>query len=221
MLPHDCVRGGRHCVQHRGAAAICPDTHGTEAPMVKVPHILAFDSTIPFFRQGYEFISNQCQALNTDIFETRLLLFKTTCMQGEAAARISYDNKRFQRQGAMPGRGRATLAGRTTVQNLDGTVHRNRKAMLMSSMGPDAAQQLVEMMSGQWRSQLSHWAQKDTVQLFYEASEVLCRTVCAWAGVPLSEAEVGEVTRDFMAVIDSPVGLGWRHWKGRLARSRL
>src|SRR5690606_12551913 len=189
--------------------------------MVKVPRILAFDSTIPFFRQGYEFISNQCQALNTDIFETRLLLFKATCMKGEAAARIFYDNKRFQRQGAMPGSGCATLVDRTTVQNLDGAVHRNRKAMLMSIMGPDAAQQLVEMMSDQWRSQMSHWAQKDTVQLFYEASEVLCRTVCAWAGVPLSEAEAGAVTRDFMAVIDSPVGLGWRHWKGRLARSRL
>jgi len=49
---------------------------------------------------------------------------------------------------------------------------------------------------------------------------LLCRAVCAWAGVPLPEHDVARRTRQFAAMIAAAGVAGPPHWAGRLARNR-
>lgn len=71
------------------------ETEGT------IPRDPTFDSTLAVVREGY-------RALRSDMFETRLLLQRATCIRGEEAARIFYGSENFTRVGAM---GIASLKG--------------------------------------------------------------------------------------------------------------
>ena len=54
--------------------------------MFGIPSAKGFDSTLALLRNPYGFISETCRALDTDLFETRILLQETICMTGAAAA---------------------------------------------------------------------------------------------------------------------------------------
>ena len=79
--------------------------------MRPLPRLRVPDSSLGLLTDGYGFISNRCDRLGTDAFETRLLLRRTVCLRGEAAARLVYDRDRFERAGAAPRRMRKTLLG--------------------------------------------------------------------------------------------------------------
>ncbi len=55
--------------------------------------------------------------------------------------------------------------------------------------------------------------------LFDEAENVLCRSACQWAGVPLNESEVKQRTREFSKMIDGFGGIGRRYRLAKNARS--
>ncbi len=186
----------------------------------KIPRDALPDSTLAFAMRGYTFISQRCRRYRSDLFQTRLLFQKTICMLGEEAATIFYDNDRFERKGAAPPRLQATLVGRGGVQGLDGETHRRRKEMFMSLMTPGGIERLAEMSAAQWRAYGAKWQRMREVVLLHEAREILCRAVCAWAGVPLDEAEVKRRTGELAAMIDAAGGLGLRYWRGRQARKR-
>src|SRR5215216_5272322 len=106
--------------------------------MAKNPRDKMLDSSLALMLDGYRFITKRCRRYRSDIFETRLMLQRTICMRGEEAARVFYDNDRFKRKGAAPGRLQETLLGRGGVQGLDGDAHRHRKQMFMSLMSPES-----------------------------------------------------------------------------------
>ncbi len=54
-----------------------------------------FDGTLSFFREGYAFVANRCRRYRSDAFETRLLLQRVICTQGEDAACMFYTPGRF------------------------------------------------------------------------------------------------------------------------------
>ena len=56
--------------------------------MFGIPSAKGFDSTLALLRNPYGFISETCRALDTDLFETRILLQETICMTGAAAAEV-------------------------------------------------------------------------------------------------------------------------------------
>lgn len=188
--------------------------------MRPLPRLRVPDSSLGLLTDGYDFISNRCDRLGTDAFETRLLLRRTVCLRGEAAARLVYDRDRFERAGAAPRRMRKTLLGEGGVQGLDGEAHRRRKALFLSLMTPDEIDRLAALAGAQWRAYAERWAGQDEVVLFEGAMELLCRAVCAWAGVPLPEDEVGRRTADFAAMIDGGGGLGLRYVRARIGRVR-
>ncbi|MDX1655196.1 MAG: cytochrome P450 [Candidatus Competibacteraceae bacterium] len=188
--------------------------------MPQIPRDSSPDSSLAFWREGYDFISRRCRRYDADLFEVRLLLQKTICMRGEAAARLFYDNQRFVRQGAMPAAVIKTLLGEGGVQGLDDKAHRHRKQLFMSLMTPEAIGQLAKLTARQLRTAAERWAKTDRVVLFEALHEVLTRAVCAWAAVPLAEAEVESRTRDFGAMIDAAGAVGPRLWWGRQARKR-
>lgn len=188
--------------------------------MGEIPRDQSLEGTLNLIREGYQFISNRCRRYETDVFETRLLLEKTLCMRGEEAARLFYDNDRFKRQGAAPSRVEKTLLGEGGVQGLDGDAHRRRKEMFMSLMSPDQIEDLVALLRKEWKRALGRWKHLEKVVFFYAVRRILCRAVCAWAGVPLKASEVRRRTNDLGAMIDGSGATGLRHWRGRWARGR-
>lgn len=188
--------------------------------MATIPRDRSVDSTLAFRRAGYRFISNRCERHGSDIFETRLLLERTICMRGRPAAVLFYDNERFARHGAAPKRAQKTLFGQGGVQDLDGAAHRERKAMLMSLMTPAAIRELAQIFAEQWQNHVDVWSGRNRVVLHDEIGVLLLRAVCAWAGVPLRESEVRQRRDDQRAMIEAPVLIGPRYWRGKLARVR-
>jgi fatty-acid peroxygenase len=188
--------------------------------MSNIPRDNTLDSTLAMKWDGYLFISKRCQRLQTDVFQTRLLLQPTICMLGEEAAQIFYDTHRFQRQGAAPSRMMKTLFGVGGVQGLDGEAHRHRKQMFMSLMSAENIQQLADLTQEQWQAYSKKWATMTKVSLFDEVQELLCRAVCAWAGVFLEESEVRQRTADLAAMIEASGAVGLKHWSGRWSRKR-
>lgn len=188
--------------------------------MATIPGDRSPDSTLAFIRDGYRFITNRCERYGTDIFQARLLLERTICLRGRPAAVLFYDNDRFQRHRAMPKRAQRTLLGLGGVQGLDGTAHRDRKAMLMSVMTRTGIRQLAQLFDGEWRARLPIWERSARVVLYDEVGRMLTRAVCAWAGVPLAESDVARLSTDLHAMIEVPAAVGPRYWRGRLARTR-
>jgi fatty-acid peroxygenase len=188
--------------------------------MARIPRDRLPDSTIALLREGYAFIPRRARRYRSDVFETRLALERTLCLTGVEAAQLFYADERFQRAGAAPGWLTRTLFGTGGVQGLDGEAHRHRKHLFMSLMTPDSIARLVALSADEWRLAIARWERQGRVVLFDEVEQILCRAVCAWAGVPLDESDVAHRTRQLGALIEAPGSMGLRHWQGRLARIR-
>lgn len=188
--------------------------------MPPIPRDPAFDSTLALLSEGYTFIQARCRRYQTDLFETRLALRRAICMTGEEAAHVFYEPGRFTRKQAMPLTTLLLLQDKGSVSVQDGAAHRHRKKMFMSLMSPEHIQRLTERFAEEWRAALERWASRSEVVLHRAVQAVLCRTVCAWAGVPLTEAEGRQRTREFAAMIDGAGAVGPRNWWGLLLRRR-
>ena len=188
--------------------------------MAGIPRDESLDGTLALLSNGYTFISDRCRRYGSDIFETRLMLRKAVCIMGEDAARIFYEPDRFTRKGAMPQTTLRLLQDKGSVQQLDGEAHRWRKRMFMSLMTPDAIRHLADLTDREWRARAAEWQAMDRVVLLDEVRGILCRAVCAWAGVPLSADEVGRSTREFGAMIDEAGTVGPRNLWGLMLRGR-
>jgi hypothetical protein len=67
--------------------------------MTAIPREKSLDSTLAFLADGYTFISKKCGQLQSDVFETRLMLRKVICALGEDASAMFYHPGRFTRKG--------------------------------------------------------------------------------------------------------------------------
>ena len=188
--------------------------------MTPVPRDPSPDATLALLREGYAFIPNRCRRLRTDVFETRLMLSRVICAMGEDAAAMFYHPGRFTRKRALPPTALMLLQGVGSAQLLDGEAHRHRKRMFLSLMTLERIQDLVAGFEEAWQSRLAAWAEADSVVLHDEVEQLLCGTVCHWAGVPLTEAAVAQRTAEFSAMIDGAGAIGPRNWKGLLLRPR-
>lgn len=178
------------------------------------------DSTLALLSEGYLFIPNRCRRHGSDIFATRLMFERVVCMQGAEAAEIFYGGDRFTRRGAMPQTTLKLLQDKGSVQQLDGEAHRARKRMFMSLMTPDSIRRLAGLMEEEWWDRLRRWQGAGTVVLLDEVREILCRAVCRWAGVRMSEEEAGRRTRELGAMIDNAGGVGPKSWWALMLRTR-
>lgn len=185
-----------------------------------IPREKGLDNSLTLLREGYNYIPGRRSQFRSDIFQTRLLGQQVTCIGGKEAAEVFYDNEKFRRKGAAPSRIQQSLFGKNGVQTLDGTVHKHRKELFMSLMAADRIKDLMEINNKQWEIAVNNWQEKRKLILFAETEEVMCRTACEWAGVPLWANELRQRTRDFSAMIDAFGAVGPRHWQGRMARNR-
>jgi fatty-acid peroxygenase len=180
----------------------------------------ALDSTLAILKDGYDFIWNRCQRLDSELFTTRVMGMKTVCIHGREAAELFYDESKFQRHGALPRRVVTSLFGKKAVHTLDDAAHRQRKAAFLSLMTPESLQRLSDLAAAQWRTAIARWEEMPSVVLFDEVQQVLTMAVCTWAGLPCVKAEIPKRAADLIAMVDSFGGAGPRLWKGKLARMR-
>jgi fatty-acid peroxygenase len=180
----------------------------------------ALDSTWYLLRDGYEFITKRCEALDTDYFVTRLLGKRVICLRGEEAAALFYDETRFERRRAVPRRVVTSLFGKGGVQGLDGEAHQRRKSLFLSVLSASAVQELASVTRAHFERAIVDWQARERVILFDASAEVLTRAVCEWAGVPLEAGEAPARAKDFVEMVDAFGGVGPRLWQGKLARMR-
>ena len=186
----------------------------------RIPKDPAFDGTLAVLRDGYRFILNRCRKLNSDLFQTRLLLRRAVCIHGEDAARIFYDGERFTRVGAIPPMQAKLLQDYGSVQGLDGEHHRHRKRMFTELLAADEVARLTACVAEEWIAKLPIWERQDRVILFDELQEILCRGVCGWAGISMSERDVRKRTLELGEMIEAAGSLGPRNWRAQFLRSR-
>ncbi len=84
----------------------------------------------------------------------------------------------------------STLFGHGAVHTLDRRAHRVRKDLFLFSLltGPEAVAGVVERVVSVWDEAAESWPGRPAVVLFDEASRILTRGVCEWAGIPLEYA---------------------------------
>lgn len=186
--------------------------------MRPIPRETQFDCSRALLADPYRFIGKRCRHHASDVFEARILLQSTLCLSGPRAAELFYDQGRFQRQGAAPEPLRATLFGKGTVQGLDGADHRRRKALFMAMTMPARVNDLNEAAAREWLRRAPAWAGRGPMALYPALQELLTRAVCAWAGVPLPEADVARRCRQLAALFDQAAAVGPGHLHSRLAR---
>ncbi|WP_053220151.1 cytochrome P450 [Virgibacillus senegalensis] len=187
----------------------------------RVPREKGLDNSLALMQEGYLYIPNRCRQFQSNIFETRLLGQKAICMSGEEAAKVFYDNDRFQRKGAAPKRVQKTLFGVNGVQTMDGASHHHRKQLFMSLMTPKRLQVLKDITAEQWQASMTEWERQGKVVVLEESRKILYRVGCKWAGVPVEEGKVAQHARDLGSMIDAFGAVGPRYQRGRLARNRM
>ena len=184
-----------------------------------MPKDAGFDKTLSVLKEGYEFILNRKEDLDTDVFETRILGEKAICLTGSEGAELFYDSDRFRRSDAAPKRVEKTLFGEGGVQGLDGRAHHTRKKMFMDLMDDDAMDEIGRLMKKYWKQYFEESDSLATIELYEAAKIVTLRTACEWTGVPLEKEEMEERAVRISDLFESPAALGIQHWKGRAARS--
>jgi fatty-acid peroxygenase len=179
----------------------------------------ALDSTLALFADPYGFIRKRCQRLESDVFQTRLLMRSTLCMTGAEAAQLFYDPARFQRAGAAPEPLRATLFGKRSVQTLDDAPHWSRKALFVQVLSGQRVDALARAVRTEWDRKVACWPADAELPLYATTQEVLARAVCAWAGVPLPEPAVAQRTAWLVALYDDAARGPLAHLHARRART--
>src|SRR5699024_425502 len=94
-------------------------------------------------------------ALNTDLFTSRIGLRPATFIRGAEAAELFYDKNHFTRQGAMPPTVVHLLQDQGSVQALDGDAHRQRKRAFLDLMSDAAMQRLGDIFDEYWDQAVS------------------------------------------------------------------
>ena len=188
--------------------------------MQTIPHTETFDSTLAFVQNGYEFISSRCRQLDSDIFRTRIMLRPVYCVTGADAAQMFYEPGRFTRVGAMPPTTLSLLQDHGSVLTLDDEEHARRKEMFMALMGPSRLAEMVELFEAEWSRRLAQWRQRGRIRLQDEVEEVLCASVCRWAGIELDERRTHLLTLELRAMIEGAGSVGPRNWNANLLRQR-
>ncbi|SDN76588.1 cytochrome P450 [Alkalicoccus daliensis] len=183
-----------------------------------IPKTKGFDKTKALIQEGFHFLPSHREELQSDIFKTRIAGQKTICMAGEEAAEVFYDNDKFKRKGAIPKPLRMTLTGEGAIHGMDGEAHKQRKRMFLSMMTPERLEDMKKFVVEELDTKSAQWESRDKVILFDEMEEILTRAACRWAGVPLSEGEVQQRTKELSAMVDSFGGTPQQYKDGRKAR---
>lgn len=190
--------------------------------MESIPSTGGFDESAALMREGYLYGTHRFERLQTDMFETRLMLQPAIVMMGEEAAHLICDNERFARKGALPQRVIATLTGREAVHSLDDGAHLRRKRLFLDwLMDETRLGELALLFEDALEDIAARWTLGGVHVLHDDMEHALCAAACRWAGIPVPAAEVPLRTRQLAALIEGAGAVGMRHWRAVVARNHL
>lgn len=179
------------------------------------------DATVSALSQGYAWLPDLRRRHGGTAVRTRLMGRPAIALHGLEAVRFFYDDRHIARCSVLPGPVLDTLFGRGAVHTLDGETHRARKALFVSLLkDPAGVDALAGKAAAEWESAVAQWPRRPRVELFTEASVVITRAVCDWAGLPRGANEGRDMAHDLVAMIDGFATPGPRHWRARKARAR-
>lgn len=178
------------------------------------------DSSLAALLEGYNWLPARRGRSPHGVAHTRVLGQRAVGLCGPEAARFFYDENQVRRHTAVPWPVQNTLFGRRAVHTLDGAAHRARKSVFRTVITDATAEELAEGVGVAWIDTVASWRPGQPVTLFDEASRMLTRAVCRWAGVPLSDTDIPAAAADLVAMVDGFATPGPRHWRARSARGR-
>lgn len=184
-----------------------------------VPRDSHLDSSFALLREGYDFIGNRCRRLRSPVFQSRILLQRTYCLQGHDAAAMFYENPNLSRVGAAPRMLVKTLFGAGAIQGMDGPAHHARKALFIELLTRESAARLVESVEQELLDSLDAWVAAESVDVLSELQGVLYRAVNRWAGVPAEQLSARHQAQ-LVALIEGAGSAGLEHFRGRSARKQ-
>lgn len=188
--------------------------------MTEIPRDGSADATLALLSKGYDFISDRCDRLGSDIFRTRLMLSPVICLRGAEAASLFYRGDAFTRRRAMPLTTLALLQGKGSVQSLDDAPHAHRKAMFVELMSRKRSEALADLMEGVWRERAGGWTERGRFSLLDEVQSILTEAVCRWAGLSLCDEELERRGTELSAMIDGAGAVGPRLARALWLRKR-
>jgi fatty-acid peroxygenase len=193
---------------------------GKDADQSPIPREKTLDSSLALLMEGYTFISRRCARYKSDVFQTRITFRKVFCMQGEEAARVFYSGDRFTRRNALPAVSLRLLQGFGSFFLLDGEAHRQRKRPVIALMAPENRQRFNDILTEEWRNAARRWEKREKIVFYHEVEEIIFRTVCRWAGVPVPEGEVAQRTSEVAVMFEGAGAVGWRNLQAQILRTR-
>lgn len=187
----------------------------------QIPKDEGIDHSLTLLKEGYEYILNRRKNLQTDIFETRILGRKAICLGGKEAARLFYDETKFQRQDAVPNRLIETLFGKNSVQTLDGEAHQHRKKMFLNALTEEKVANFLDIAKIEWEKALDKWSKKEEIIFYEEVKTLLCKAAFKWIGYPIYEENADVFMNELGAMFESSAAIGIEHWMGRIKRNQM
>lgn len=175
------------------------------------------ESGLKLLREGYTYAPSRLKAYQSDAFETRLMGERAIVMGGEEAARLFYDEEKFQRKGALPKPVLDTVLGRGSVLSLDDEEHRHRKKLFMDLMSKDRIEVWAELVEKYLYDAAKDWQEKESIIFYEESKKLLTQAVCDWAGVPLPEEDVEKRSWQLIEAFESPLMID-KYVAGRVNR---
>lgn len=185
-----------------------------------MPEEKGLDHTITLVEEGYNFIVNRRESMQSNVFKTRVLGRSAYCLSGSEAAELFYDVTKFKRAGAAPLPAKKTLFGVGGVQGLDDEAHRHRKAMFMQLWTRESVDRLSQLTRDHYAKAAKDWVQQDEIVLYNEAKKILTQVACDWCGVPLAADEIEKRTDQLSLMFEKAGEADFSHFKGWSARSK-
>lgn len=177
------------------------------------------DSTIPFLREGYPFVSGLCDRLGTDLVTSRLaLVMPVTFIRGADAAGLFYDGEHFNRKAAMPPTVKHLLQDAGSVQTLTGSAHERRKHRFLVQLAPERMDEVGELYEREWRAESERWKPGKPVKLQDAVDRILTRVACEWSGVPLSEKDLPRRAAELSMMVSRAGSIGPTNWYAQWRR---
>ncbi|WP_347443830.1 cytochrome P450 [Martelella sp.] len=169
-----------------------PQTNGGSPMRTLEPPARFEDKTRALLREGYLFMPRRHAGLEAPIFRTRLMLRNVVCLAGPEAARLFYTGDIVTRRGAMPQTTLRLLQDKHSVQQLDGSAHRNRKALFIRMLvqNPARIDDLVSRFRDAWLRRLPVWERQGRLVLSSTCESLLAEAALSWAGLPANEHAV-------------------------------
>ncbi|MBC7305564.1 MAG: hypothetical protein H5T80_01300 [Dietzia sp.] len=188
--------------------------------MSGLPRDTRLDSTLALMRDGYRFGRRRYARLDSDTFRTRLMLRPAVVTHGAEAAQMFSVPGRFTRNGALPPTTLRLLQDLGSVATLDGEAHHARKRLFLPLLKAQAVSGITQAMLDEWRDRLPRWERMPRIVVHDELQDILCRAVCAWLGIPLTETEARARSTEMAATVVGAGSVGPRAVRGLRLRRR-